>query len=451
MKKIFPLIIILISLSLIGLFILQINWFQNQVVIQEERFIEKVDKALETVTEDLGHQAYNGPGFRLNRKQSLPLFPNDITLSVGMMPTIAERYTIEEIHSKLVTSFKKEGLDDLRFEFAITSNSNNFELEMQSPRFTEESLDTNHFRRRVYPIMPESGSDMEGLIAYEHVFIILPDFKEQVWKSLRWVLVFSGLFTIIIISAFYITVRTLLNQKKLSEIKSDFINNMTHELKTPIATISLAVDALNNAKVINDPQKTEYFRSIIKDENKRMNRQVETILSAALLEKQELKLKLKPVHIQELIKDVIDNFALQLEEKNGKTDLHLNAENDLIYVDEVHFSNLINNLVDNAVKYSKENLVITVTTKLSGKYMIIQVQDNGIGMSRETVKRVFEKFYRAHTGNVHNVKGFGLGMSYVKSVIDAHEGRIKVSSTVGRGSTFTVEVPANLEQKMHKG
>lgn len=148
---------------------------------------------------------------------------------------------------------------------------------------------------------------------------------------------------------------------------------------------------------------------------------------------------------------MIDNFALQLEEKNGKTDLHLNAENDLIYVDEVHFSNLINNLVDNAVKYSKENLVITVTTKLSGKYMIIQVQDNGIGMSRETVKRVFEKFYRAHTGNVHNVKGFGLGMSYVKSVIDAHEGRIKVSSTVGRGSTFTVEVPANLEQKMHKG
>ena len=414
MKKIFPLIIILISLSLIGLFILQINWFQNQVVIQEERFMDKVDKAASGVAEDLAHQAYNGPGFRLNRKQTLPLFPNDITLSLGMLPTIAERYTPEEINGKLVKAFQKEGLNDLRFEFAITSNSNNFELEMQSPRFMEESLDTNHFRRRIIPIMPESGTDMEGLIAYEHIFIILPDFKAQVWKSLRWVLVLSALFTIIIVSAFYITVKTMLNQKKLSEIKSDFINNMTHELKTPLATISLAVDALGNDKVINDAQKTEYFRGIIKDENKRMNRQVETILSAALLEKQELKLKLKPVHIHEVIKSVVDNFALQMEEKNGKAELHLNAENDVIHVDEVHFTNLINNLVDNAVKYSKENLVITITTRLSGKHMIIQVQDNGIGMSRETVKRVFEKFYRAHTGNVHNVKGFGLGMSYVK-------------------------------------
>ena len=447
MKKIFPLIIVLISLSLIGLFILQINWFKNQVVIQEERFMDKVDKAGTGVAEELGHQAYNGPGFRLNRKQSLPLFPNDITLSMGVLPTISERYTAEDINSKLAKAFKKEGLDELRFEFAITSNSNDFEVEMQSPKFMDESLDTNHFRRRIIPIIPETGTDMEGLMAYEHIFIILPDFKAQVWKSLTWVLILSGLFTVIIIAAFYITVRTMLNQKKLSEIKSDFINNMTHELKTPLATISLAVDALSNEKVVNDKQKTAYFRGIIKEENKRMNRQVETILSAALLEKQELKLKIKPVHIHDVISKVVDNFALQLEDKNGKTELRLNAKNDLINVDEVHFTNLINNLVDNAVKYSKENLLITITTHLSGKYLVIQVQDNGIGMSRETVKRVFEKFYRAHTGNVHNVKGFGLGMSYVKTVIDAHDGKVKVDSTVGKGSTFTVEVPVDLEVK----
>lgn len=441
MKKIFPIIIILITLSLIGIFILQVNWFKNQVVIQEERFLDKVDKAGTAVAEELGHQAYNGPGFRLNRKQSLPLFPNDITLSLGMMPTISERYSSEEIYSKLDRAFKKEGLDDLRFEFAITSNSNDFALEMQSRNFQEESLDTNHFRRRIIPIIPESNAGVEGLIAYEHLFIIIPDFKDQVWKSLMGLLIISGIFSIIIISAFYITVKTMLNQKKLSEIKSDFINNMTHELKTPLATISLAVDALNNEKVINDPKKTEYFRSIIKDENKRMNRQVETILSAALLEKQELKLNIKPVHLHEIIKKVADTFALQLEEKNGKTELKLNAKNDLIEVDEIHFTNLINNLVDNAVKYSKENLLITITTHLNGKNMIMQVEDNGIGMSRETVKRVFEKFYRAHTGNVHNVKGFGLGMSYVKTVIDAHDGKIKVESTPGKGSVFTVEVP----------
>ena len=441
MKKVFPLIIVLISLSLVGIFILQINWFKNQVVIQEERFLDKVDKAGTSVAEDLGHQAYNGPGFRLNRKQSLPLFPNDITLSLGMLPTISERFTADEINIKLSKAFQKEGMDDLRFEFAITSNSNDFELEMQSKNFQTESLDTNHFRRRIIPIIPESGSNVDGLLAYEHIFIIIPDFKGQVWQSLMGVLIISGLFTIIIISAFYITVKTMLNQKKLSEIKSDFINNMTHELKTPLATISLAVDALSNAKVVNDKQKTEYFRGIIKEENKRMNRQVETILSAALLEKQELKLNIKPIHLHEIIRRVVENFSLQLEDKNGKVELKLNAKNDIIEVDEMHFTNLLNNLVDNAVKYSKENLEIVITTHLSSKSIIIQVRDNGIGMSRETVKRVFEKFYRAHTGNVHNVKGFGLGMSYVKTVIDAHEGNIKVESTPGKGSTFTVEVP----------
>ena len=216
---------------------------------------------------------------------------------------------------------------------------------------------------------------------------------------------------------------------------------MTHELKTPLATISLAVDALQNSKVIGNPEKSSYFSDIIKQENKRMNKHVETILQAALMDKQDMRLNLVPIHAHVIIQRVVNTFALQLNEKGGNVTLHLNATNDLINADETHFTNLINNLVDNAIKYSKENLHIIITTHGTGKYLVIQVQDNGIGMSKETVKHIFEKFHRAHTGNLHNVKGFGLGMSYVKSVVDAHNGKIKVESLQGKGSTFMVDIP----------
>jgi two-component system phosphate regulon sensor histidine kinase PhoR len=251
------------------------------------------------------------------------------------------------------------------------------------------------------------------------------------------------LFTIIIIAAFYLTVQTMLRQKKLSEIKNDFINNMTHEFKTPIATISLAVDALKNEKVMGDRDKMTYFNSIIKEENQRMNRQVETILKASQLEKQEVQLVLKPQHVHEVIKDVADNFTLQLNQKNGKIDLELNAQEDLIEADEVHFSNLVNNLIDNAVKYSKDNIPpeIKISTSVTPRNFVFKIEDNGIGMTKETLKRIFERFYRAHTGNIHNVKGFGLGLSYVKTMVEAHGGEIKADSTLGRGSTFVIELP----------
>jgi len=174
-----------------------------------------------------------------------------------------------------------------------------------------------------------------------------------------------------------------------------------------------------------------------------MNRQVETILKASQLEKQEVDLNLQPVHVHQIIQDVVDNFILQLEDKQGKVELALNAQNDLINADEVHFSNLVNNLVDNAVKYAKDNIppLIKLTTQSNGKHFTMKIEDNGIGMSRDTVKRIFERFYRAHTGNVHNVKGFGLGLSYVKTMVEAHDGDIRAESLLGKGSTFTVELP----------
>jgi two-component system phosphate regulon sensor histidine kinase PhoR len=250
------------------------------------------------------------------------------------------------------------------------------------------------------------------------------------------------LFTIIIITAFFLTIRALIRQKKLSEIKSDFINNMTHEFKTPIATISLAVDALKNEKVIGDKEKSSYFTNIIKEENKRMNKQVETILQAAMLDRKEIQLNINKVAAHELIQNAINNINLPLEEKNGKLEVNLNASNDLILADEVHFTNIINNLLDNAVKYSKEeNLIIKISTENTYNNIRIKIEDNGIGMNKETISRIFEKFYRAHTGNIHNVKGFGLGLSYVKTIVEAHKGSIKVESTIGKGSTFIINIP----------
>ncbi|MEK7200424.1 MAG: HAMP domain-containing sensor histidine kinase, partial [Bacteroidota bacterium] len=251
----------------------------------------------------------------------------------------------------------------------------------------------------------------------------------------------ATLFMLVIIAAFYVTVRSLLKQKKVSEIKSDFINNMTHEFKTPLATISLAVDALRNEKVQADKEKSKYFSGIIKEENIRMNKHVETILQAALMEKQELRLKMIPLHVHEIIQATLANYRLQLHDKGGKVQLLLNAKNDLVNADEVHFANLLSNLVDNAIKYSNDHIRIIISTHSTQKHLLVRVEDNGIGMSKETVRRIFEKFYRAHTGNLHNVKGFGLGMSYVKTVIDAHKGKIKIESTLGKGSIFTLELP----------
>jgi two-component system phosphate regulon sensor histidine kinase PhoR len=261
-------------------------------------------------------------------------------------------------------------------------------------------------------------------------------------RQMASMIIASILFTIIIISAFALTIRTMLRQKNISEIKSDFINNMTHELKTPLATISLAVDALNNEKVIHDTDKIRYYSGMIKEENKRMHKQVETILQAAKLEKQEdLNLNIQSLDAHAAIDKVAKNLSLQIQEKLGELHLDLMAEKSMIDVDEMHFSNIVFNLLDNAIKYSKDAPIIHITTMVNNGMLAIKIKDNGIGMNRETASRVFEKFYRAHTGNLHNVKGFGLGLSYVKTMVEAQDGYIKLESILGKGSTFTVNMP----------
>ncbi|HWB26631.1 MAG TPA: HAMP domain-containing sensor histidine kinase [Chitinophagaceae bacterium] len=442
MKKIIPVIIVLIALSIVGIIIIQLSWFSNLFQVTEESFLDKIDKTMYDVTRELAKPSAGGNLMNMRKKSQL--FPNSLDFGTARPAPISEHFTTTEVYNKLRRALDKEGLRKLQFEFAVTSEGDNYLLEMQSKSYIETSIDTLHSLQRVMPVSAQLNPFIDSS-AYEQLVVVIPDFRTQVWMSLVWMVAGALLFTLIVIAAFYLTVRTMLVQRKLSLIKSDFINNMTHELKTPLATISLAVDAVRNEKVQRDTEKLQYFSGIIKEESKRMNKHVETILQAGLMERQDIKMNVVLVSVHDVIKKVTDGFQLQLQDKNGKIELLFNAKDDMILADEGHFSNMINNLVDNAVKYSKENPLIRITTHNTSRSLVIRIDDNGIGMSKETVKRIFEKFYRAHTGNIHNVKGFGLGMSYVKTVVDAIKGKIKVDSTLGKGSTFIVEIPLGMQ------
>jgi two-component system phosphate regulon sensor histidine kinase PhoR len=358
--------------------------------------------------------------------------------------SVSDRFTTEEVHKMIAKGLREEHLDTT-FEFAISGKSvfgNGNGMKMQSRGFDDMMYQSNTDSLDYVVHSIALVSSLEYLTPQtENLYIIQPRNSLLLLLSLGKMVAGGLLFTAVIITAFILTIRTMLNQKKISEIKSDFINNMTHELKTPLATISLAIDAIGNAKVMDNKEKILYFSGIIKEENKRMNKQVESILQSALLEKNEISLNLQVTDVHDVIQHTVDNLQLQFGSRNGRVEVRLDAINPIIKADDVHFSNVIFNLMDNAIKYSKENLEVVISTYNTKKALVITIADNGIGMSRDTISRIFEKFYRAHTGNVHNVKGFGLGLSYVKAIVDAHKGKIKVESTVGKGSKFTMEFP----------
>ena len=451
LKKIFPVIFVLITLSLIGSIYIQINWILTMVQNKREELYNKLVYSLNTVTQELVEQRRVSQGKVLRLKPGVPWRPADpFTMELLRVPLVAERFTVEDVSDKIHKAFDKAGLRNMRFEFSISSDINTADPsspgllfhppELQSKNFLREIEDTTNIKI-FSPLQAPENADAGAILPDEVLAVVVPDFRTIVFGEMRIMIAGAIFFTLVIIAAFYVTVRALLRQKKLSEIKNDFINNMTHEFKTPLATISLAVDALRNEKVVQNREKSEYFTGIIKEENRRMNKQVETILQASLLDRQEQQLNRKPLHAHIIIREAMENFHLQLEGKGGRSELQLNAKNDLLFSDEVHFMNIITNLIDNALKYSKENPFIKIVTHSTNKNLIIRIEDNGIGMNKETQRRIFEKFYRAHTGNLHNVKGFGLGLSYVKTIVEAHQGKIKVDSVVGKGTTFTLELP----------
>ena len=250
---------------------------------------------------------------------------------------------------------------------------------------------------------------------------------------------FLSLLTIL---GIYITsINYMMQQKRIADVKTDFINNMSHEFKTPLATISVATDSLANDTIATNPEKVKYYSQLIKQENLRMKKQVENVLNMSKLERNEVQLFLKETNMRQLIRDISQSFQLIVNERNGSLIQEFDADRYIVKVDEFHISNMLVNLLDNANKYSPETPEIKVKTKNEGHWYVIEISDKGMGMDAINKNKIFEKFFREETGNIHNVKGQGLGLSYVKKIIELHKGQIHVDSVKGKGSTFTIKLP----------
>lgn len=435
MKKTFPVIFVLIALSILGILFIQISWLQGLMFLQKNQLSDKLNQSGVLVSNDVSKKINSGLSFRLPKK-GLGL-NDDYHLHNFEETTISDIYNYDEMQKKIKLALDKYGLNDLPFEFAIADKKGN--IEMKSKKFEDVFSDEINTLQARITVIPSDIMEPTG--PFETIIIVAPNIRYYLLRSLLWVIVGVVVFIIVVLAAFFITIRSLMTQRKLVEIKRDFINNMTHELKTPLATISLAVDALKSTKVNTDPKSVDYFSNIIKEENIRMNKHVETILQAAQLDKRENELNKQEVDLHDLILGVVDSFKLQLEGKPSNVQTILEANPSLIKVDEEHLLHVLSNLIDNAIKYSKTEIDIAIQTKTLNNKTCIRIIDKGIGMDANARKHIFEKFYRAHSGNVHDVKGYGLGMSYVKWVIDSHKGQITVQSEVGVGTAIEIILP----------
>ena len=520
-KRLFILLVLLMSLSLIGIIFVQVYYINNTVANKEEQFTFNVNNALEFVSKaieereskeyyykyqnlinntesadsiairelfiyqeddnlnetlvyrngileenfklstslfDIGLDTDSITLKRLTGRRETKIFPGSnpvIDLNVSPEKTlltigrvtevqrsifetsyrdlmkrkpIHKRVTPAEIARLLDLKLKQDSLD-LDFEFAIYSKdlatkvqSGNFEFEKGSTYGTPIFLDNN------------KRSDFNLLVNF-------PDRKKFILSSIIGMAVLSGLFTVSIFIVFASAMYQLIKQRKIAEIKTDFINNMTHEFKTPIATINLALDAIKNPQVINDKEKVKRYLSMIKEENKRMHAQVENVLRISKLDKNELNISKDRVELHDLIEDAIAHIELIVEDRKGYIKTELNAEDSSVLANETHFTNVIVNILDNAVKYSPEEPKIKVYTENVGNSIILKIKDKGSGMTKAAQKKVFEKFYREHTGDIHNIKGHGLGLAYVKRIVEDHHGLITVESEKGKGSTFIIKLP----------
>jgi signal transduction histidine kinase len=340
--------------------------------------------------------------------------------------------------SAIVTKYLREDLDTLGlklpFEFAVVNR-------MGTPIYKTRGYnpptddDNSIYTQRLFP--------QDGPTKQYSIKVYFPTRKDFVFSSISFI-VPSMVFTLILLVVFVYTIITAFRQKKLTEMKNDFINNMTHEFKTPISSISLAAQMLHDQSVRKSPVMLQQISNVISDETKRLRFQVEKVLQMSMFEGTKATLKLQEIDANAVIFNIVNTFKLKVEKYGGRLEARLDAMNALVEVDEMHFTNVIFNLLDNAVKYRREdeplNLVVT-SRDLSGDRLEITVQDNGIGISRDDQKRVFEKFFRVSTGNRHDVKGFGLGLAYVKKMVNELGGEISVESQLNVGTKFIIILP----------
>lgn len=351
-------------------------------------------------------------------------------ISVGLIDTLLKQ---ELANKRIHTSY----------EFGVFSPDRNKIVLQKTGKFHDELL----FKGFPYPLF--SGS---GIATRDFFLIYFPEQSRYNLQSLWAMMIVSILLVLAIIAAFTYSVLTIIKQRKLSDLKNDFINNMTHEFKTPISTISLACQALSDKDIDRTKEMYSDYIGIIGDENYRLGEMAEKILQTAILEKGNLHLRAEAINIHELISDALYKIAIQIEIRDGIITKSLKAEHHIIKADRVHLSNVIFNLLDNANKYSPRKPQILVSTEDAENGIYLSIQDKGMGINKANQKKIFDKLYRVPTGDVHNVKGFGLGLSYVKFIVEKHGGSISVESEPGKGSTFTMYLPFMIpEQNMKSG
>ena len=349
----------------------------------------------------------------------------------GSDKPLAERIDFRKFDSDLRQQLRSNGIS-IDYHFYVTTSDDS--VIYRCPDFVEGG-DNQVFRQLLFPKDPPAQT---GLL-----YIHFPEMRRYLLSSVRFMTP-AIFFTFLLLLIFNFTIWTIFRQKRLTEIKNDFINNMTHEFKTPISTISLASQMLTDPSVNKSPALLNHVSGVIADETKRLRFQVEKVLQMSMFDRQKTNLKLSDIPVNELVTNVVNTFTLKVEKAGGKIETSLEAEDDICMIDEMHFTNVIFNLLDNAYKYARENVPLELqisTRNIHNNKLEIRIKDNGIGIKHDDLKKIFEKFYRVPTGNLHNVKGFGLGLSYVMKIVKDHGGDIKAESDLGQGTTFVITMP----------
>ncbi|MFT7119847.1 MAG: two-component system phosphate regulon sensor histidine kinase PhoR [Neolewinella sp.] len=465
-KRTIYLIIGLITSAIIGVIFLQMDMIRTGMKVNEQRYDETVLDALRAAARELESQEDAQINYEADSRNSLNASSSLTGRSISQAletpslltrpklnsstPSFSTRLSVQtEFASyQLIKRIDHRSLDRLiNKEFTNAQLSGNLEYGVYDNR-REEFVVRNG--RRLSTIGSEAARHQDLMTSsykvslfenHGYLMAFSPRKKTVILQSIGLNLIASFLFVSIILGCFIYTIYTILLQNKLSVMKTDFINNMTHEFKTPIATISLATDSLKSPKIAPFPEKVARFVNIIKQENRRMNNQVEKVLQMAKLDKSRLHLSLTAVDINRVAAEAVEYISLQVEPRGGTVVTELNAAPAVVEGDMTHISSLINNLLDNANKYSPEEPKIVVSTRNVSKGVEVTVKDHGLGMSREARKNIFDRFYRVHSGDRHDVKGFGLGLSYVKTITEVHNGTINVKSELGEGSSFIITFP----------
>ncbi len=419
-RKTIRIIIFLATFSLIGIVATQIFWVREAYNLQEKQFNERVRIALNNVTNEL---------LSIHKDESELFNP---------VKQVSSNYYVTLINDT-VNPFLLENL--LKNEFTERNIKIDFEYVIYDC-FTDSIVFGD------YVALGEEEQDKLQSKSYNmewdrdgHYFGVYFPSKQSYILNEMGIWLFSSSIILVIIIFFAYTITVILKQKRLSEIKNDFINNITHEFKTPISTISLSADVLLGKNIINEPERLSNYANIIKEENNRLKNQVDKVLQLATLEEDKLKLENEDIDLHELIQSSIKSFGLIMKERNGEITCELNADKYIFNGDRIHVTNTIHNLIDNAIKYTPENPKVVVGTSYHKGWIEISVKDNGLGIPVDGQKYIFDKFYRAPTDNVHDVKGFGLGLNYVKTIVEAYNGSVKLISKEREGSTFVIKLP----------